>query len=169
MIKMMGFNGKEFRHSCQLRCCWCANGEAINRVMPAISRRTSTGVVNFGLYASTSSATGYAGHLPGPVDAAGNLTVQSWTGSRRCPGSNALPALTSAINDEQHRQHEQRADLGLGNAEQGAALTLTTSSTEGGTPSSSSGRNSAVAATDRQGGLSIATRPLAAAPATPAR
>ena len=73
---------------------------------------TSTGVLNFGLYASTSSASGWAGYFDGAVNIAGNLsaanaaiggttTVNNITVTGSCvgclaPGSNALSALTSA-------------------------------------------------------------------------
>ncbi len=56
---------------------------------------TSTGVLNFGLYASTSSASGWAGYFDGAVNVAGNLTVSSCTGCSGA-GSNALSAITSA-------------------------------------------------------------------------
>ena len=56
---------------------------------------TSTGALNYGLYASTSSASGWAGYFQGPVNVAGNITVTSCTGCSAA-GSNALSSLTSA-------------------------------------------------------------------------
>ena len=93
---------------------------------------TSTGVANYGLYASTSSATGYAGYFQGPVNVAGNITVTSCTGCAAA-GSNALSAITSATTTNSIDSTNMAQTWNWGTLSTQTALTLSTSSMTSGT------------------------------------
>ena len=93
---------------------------------------TSTGVLNYGLYASTSSASGWAGYFDGAVNVAGNLIVSSCTGCSAA-GSNALSAITSATTTNSIDNTNWAQTWKWGTLSTQTALTLCTSSMTSGT------------------------------------
>ena len=105
---------------------------------------TSTGVANYGLYASTSSATGWAGYFQGNVNIAGNAAISGTTTvgniivTGTCTGCGngafiSLSSLTSATttNTIDNTNFAQTWKWGTLSTE--TALTLSTSSLTSGT------------------------------------
>lgn len=86
---------------------------------------TGTNAVNYGLYASTSSATGYAGYFQGKVNVTGALTVGSCTG---CGGGASLSGITSATTTASINNTNNAITWAWGTLTTQSALTLSTSS-----------------------------------------